>query len=287
MTPADDIARFAKAAAAARTVNALGALTGRAIRKLGFEHFALLHHVDIYRGGGGTVFLHNFPESWAATVHVHGYLPDDPVLEICKRQSAPFLWSEIPTLVDLSPRQREILRAARRAGLGHGYSVPVHEEGEPVGTCSFTSQSQPSAAAQDDVLGIGLAAFAAARKLLSRGHRTPAAAVRPRLTPRERDCILHAGRGLSEAEISQAVGIAQGAVSRHIEDARRKYGAATVMELIVRALYRAELTFADLIDVEDELSGKPLTRRGEAALDEPAPMSRLGALFFGTNPDLN
>jgi DNA-binding CsgD family transcriptional regulator len=286
MNLAEDIRLFVKAANAARTINALAGLTARAVARLGFEHFALLHHVDIYRGGGDTVFLHNFPDEWAATVHVHSYLPDDPVLEICKRQSAPFLWSDIPSLIDLSPRQREILRQARHAGLAHGYSVPIHAAGEPVGSCSFTSRAEPNAAAQAAVMSIGIFAFDAARKLLSRGRRAPAAG-RPRLTPRERDCILHAGRGLNDAQTSELLGIPEAAVSRHIEDARRKYGAATAMELIVRALYRAELTFADLIDVEDELSGKPLTRRGEASLDEPAPMSRLGALFFGTNPDLN
>ncbi len=285
MNLAEDIRLFVQAANGARTVNALGGLTERAIRKLGFDHFALIHHVDIYRGGGETVFLHNFPEGWAATVHVRSYLPDDPVLEVCRRQSAPFLWSEIPSLIALSPRQREILRAARRAGLVHGYSVPIHAEGEPVGSCSFTSQGEPAAAALAAVMSIGIFAFDAARKLLRRG-RAPAAN-RPRLTRRERDCILLAGRGSSDLEISQILGIVEAQVSRHIEDARRKYGAATAMELVVRALYRAELTFADLIDVEDELSGTPLTRRGGAALDEPVPMARLGALFFGTNPDLN
>jgi LuxR family quorum-sensing system transcriptional regulator CciR len=282
---------FAAAADKAPTVNALETALAAAVREIGFDHYALVHYVNIYRAGSRTVFLHNYPPEWTATVHVRKYLLDDPIAEVCRRQSAPFLWSDIPALIELSPQQREILRDARRLGLVNGCTLPFHLTGEPVGSCSFAAAGDLPADALTAVTTIGRHAFNIAHGLVNRDPGALAVALQPktriRLTKRQRDCVLLAGRGLSDLEASQILGLGEPVVTHLIEEARRTLGAATRMELVVRALYRSDVTFDELIDVESELAGMAVAHRREAAVEEPVPMARLGALFFGTNPELN
>lgn len=286
MNLAEEVRRFVEAANNAKTINALQRLMERTIRKLGIDYFALAHHVMIYNAPSNTVFVHNYPEPWAATIHVREYMRDDPVTEISSRQTAPYRWSDMPKLVQLSRRQREILRESKRAGLVDGFSVPVHMPDEPVGSCSFAATRPIPNEVLPVITAIGLVAFEAARRLV-RLRPVAIAAARGRMSARERECVLLAARGATDAEISRMLGLAESTVTRHIEDARHRCGCGTRMELVARALYRQELKFEDLIEAENELAGRPLTRRATASDDEPAPMSRLGALFFGTNPSVN
>ncbi len=279
MTLAAECIAFTRSALRASTINALDAALKRATRRLGFDHFAVIDHQNILKAGSDAVFLHNYPPAWAATLYVRGYMADDPIAEVCRRQSAPFLWSDISSLIAMSSRQREIMREARHAGLAQGCTAPIHVEGEPVGSCSFVTAGALPAQALDAVTSIGRCAFDEARRIVRRGLP---AKKRQRLTPREHECLALIGRGASDLEVSQALAIPEAAVAGHIEEARRKYGVANRMELVVRALYRGELKFDELVAVEEEPAGLSLVRQVRSAAEEPVPMARLAALFFGT-----
>ncbi len=69
----------------------------------------------------------------------------------------------------------------------------------------------------------------------------------PKLTRRQIDCVVLAGRGKSDRDVAQILGISNHSVHQHMEDAKRKYEVATRMQLIVRALYDSQLAFADLV----------------------------------------
>jgi len=287
MSAEEDVAHFIAAAKSAANINALQALVEATIKKLGFDYFALIHHASLYATGSGMVFLHNYPEAWAATIFVRDYLLDDPLAELCRRQNAPFLWSDMPVLIDMSQRQREIMREARKNGLANGYTVPIHMTGEPVGSCSFSVRGELPMASLPAAVSVGINAFEFARRLVRRGAAPPLAVTRRRLTPRERDCLVLVARGASDREASQVLGIPEAHVTRHIEQARKKLDAASRLDLVARALYRSELRFDELVEVENEPSGIALARRNRVVAEEPLPMLRLGALFFGDNPELN
>ena len=69
-----------------------------------------------------------------------------------------------------------------------------------------------------------------------------------RLSPRQLDCVILAGRGKSDRDVGQLLGISGQTVHQHIEEAKRRYHVATRQQLIVRALFDSQITFADLMN---------------------------------------
>ena len=70
---------------------------------------------------------------------------------------------------------------------------------------------------------------------------------RPRLTPRQRDCMVLAAQGKSDWEIGKLLGISESTVHKHIEDAKRRFGVSTRIQLVVRGLAEARLSFSDIL----------------------------------------
>jgi LuxR family transcriptional regulator, quorum-sensing system regulator CciR len=255
MSSIDDVQEFVRQANRLTEESELRTLLEGMVRGLGFDYFALVHQVNIYETKGDVVYIYDFPEAWADMIDRRGYFSDDPVLAACQKTGVPFRWSDVPNIVNLSDRQLEIFDAAKSAGLGGGFTVPIHIPGEVIGTCSFSMRtgrgipelSLPAAHY------VGSFAFEAARRVvqLRAGKRKGRARVpreRPQLTRRQLDCVVLAGRGKSDRDVAQILGISDQTVHQHIEDAKRKYDVATRMQLVVRALFDSQLAFADLVN---------------------------------------
>jgi len=92
---------------------------------------------------------------------------------------------------------------------------------------------------------IGALAFDAAESL--RACQSQQAPSGPQLTPRQRDCVVLVAQGKSDWEIGQLLGISESTVHKHIEDAKRRFCVSTRIQLVVRSLFDARLTFADVM----------------------------------------
>ncbi|HEY0107778.1 MAG TPA: LuxR family transcriptional regulator [Rhizomicrobium sp.] len=231
----------------------LQALLQAAVRELGFDYFALVHHVNIYKTKGEAVFLFDFPSAWTELVDRRGYFIDDPVHVACEQSAAPFTWSDVPRMIALTDRQREMLHAAKLAGLEDGFTVPIHIPGEYTGSCTFSTRGG-RAIPQANLPAahyVACFAFEAARRLVQRraAQRGSNAVLPPhhKLTRRQLDCVVLAGRGKSDKDVAQILGISNQTVHQHMEAAKQKYDVATRMQLIVRALFDSQLAFADLV----------------------------------------
>jgi LuxR family quorum-sensing system transcriptional regulator CciR len=236
---------FARAARSVRDMAQLRALLCEAVWALGFHHFLL-------QGGAGQVWLADLPEGWPAMAEPSG----DAVLVTAAQSYAPFLWSDIARLVALTPAQRDFLDGVPVAGIGAAVAVPVHRArgAEQAGSysvfagcCSFLMKSGAplplgSLAAAHYV---GALAFDAAESL--RQARAPGPPRGPQLTPRQRDCVVLVAQGKSDWEIGQLLGISESTVHKHIEDAKRRFCVSTRIQLVVRSLFDARLTFADVM----------------------------------------
>ena len=254
MSMVADVQQFVREANRITEVKELRGLLEGIVQTLGFDYFALVHHVNIYQTNGDVVYLFDFPQAWADQIDRRGYFSDDPVLVACEKSAAPFAWSEVSRIVNLTSRQQEILQSAKAAGLGGGFTVPIHVPGEHTGACSFSTRlgrdfpehALPAAHY------VGCFAFEAARRLVQRRALTAKNTVqmsnKPRLTRRQLDCVVLAGRGKSDKDVAQILGISDQTVHQHMEEAKRKYEVATRMQLVVRALFDSQLAFADLVN---------------------------------------
>ena len=250
----EDVQQFVREANRLADIKELNTLLKNTVRELGFDYFALVHHVNIYQAREKVVYLFDYPAAWTEMIDRNSYFTDDPVHMACQKSAAPFVWSDVRHIVELSQRQKEILRSAEGAGLGAGFTVPVHVPGEATGSCSFSTRTgrEIPKATLPAAHYVGSFAFEAARRVSRRmaqkkGSRI-AEAVQPKLTRRQLDCVVLAGRGKSDKDVAQILGISNQTVHQHMEDAKRKYDVATRMQLIVRALFDNQLAFADLVN---------------------------------------
>jgi LuxR family quorum-sensing system transcriptional regulator CciR len=240
------VQEFSRAARAARDLIQLRALLCEAVGALGFHHVLL-------PGATGAAWLADLPPGWTAVTSA----PGDAVVATAAQSFAPFLWSDISRLVVLTRAQRDFLDAAVAAGIGAAVTVPVHrprganEAGSYsvfAGCCSFLMKigvplPLGSLAAAHYV---GALAFDAAENLRSERPASPAP-LGPHLTPRQRDCVVLVAQGKSDWEIGQVLGISESTVHKHIEDAKRRFGVSTRIQLVVRSLFDARMTFADVM----------------------------------------
>lgn len=238
--------KFAAAVEAAQSVDELRNLVDAITREMGFQHFAVSHHVDVPRAQLPAIRIHNYPGDWEAYFDAAQLGPSDPVHRASHLTNAGFHWSELPQLITLTRRDREILAHARKVGLEDGFTVPAHIPGESAGSCSFATAPGRRAGRQWMPLAqyVGATAFEGARRLSGVRRIDPD---RPRLSDRQRDCIYWAARGKSDWEISQILGIGHDTAIQHMKEARSRYGVGNRTQLAIHALYDGALTFTDAL----------------------------------------
>ena len=214
---------------------------------LGFDHFALSHHVDINKGTTRAISLNNYPPQWSDFYYNNACGVSDPVHRASHVTSVGFRWSRIPAMIPLTAGDFRMLEMGREAGIGDGFTVPANMPGETRGSCSFAiTGARPLPA---DALPLaqlaGAFAFESARRLVVRRgvDRTPND---PVLTDRQRECVMWAGRGKGDWEAGQIIGITEATVIRHLKQARARYAVYDRTSLVLRALFDGTLTFDDI-----------------------------------------
>lgn len=246
-----DVQNFVRVASQAPTVEDLRRSVTDVAATFGFAYYAVGHHVNL--ASPTLIQLSNYPEAWVETIRERRYITDDPVVMACQTSAAGFRWSEIRALIALSQRQEQILEGASRAGLGDGFTVPIHIPGECAGSCSFAVRSESEL--QEHLLPaahyIGCFAFEAirriAREIPARGHSGNGNSANPVLTSRQLDCVVLVARGKSDGDTAQLLGISPDTVHQHIETAKQRFGVATRMQLVIRTLFDNQLSFRDIM----------------------------------------
>jgi len=243
-----DVQNFVHDARSVTTLGNLHELLQATVQSFGFQYYALGHHASVAQDN--LLQIGNYPDAWMHTLYQREYIFDDPVLRACQNTAVGFRWSEVDKLIELSAKQKEILACASRAGMGEGFTVPVHIPGECTGSCSFAYRvGKPlNEAVLPAAHCIGGFGFEAARRLARQTDgRKRTLGIVEFLTSRQLDCVVLVARGKSDWEAAQILGLSQDTVHQHVETAKRKYGVATRTQLVIRALFDNQLGFEDVI----------------------------------------
>ena len=216
-------------------------------RDMGFSYFALTHHVDIRRAPRPAIRLDNYPRDWVEYFDTQKLGVSDPVHRASHVTSVGFAWSKLSSMITLTPRDCEVLELAFAYGIGDGFTVPAHVPGESNGSCSFATCS--GAALVDEHFPVaqlvGAFAFEAARRLS--GVRDNGSLPAPRLTDRQRDCVVWAARGKSDWEIARILDVGHEMVIQHLKHARERYGVTKRTLLAIHALFDGTISFTDVL----------------------------------------
>lgn len=130
---------------------------------------------------------------------------------------------------------------AREAGLSAGLVIPLcGNPRQPVVNAGIMFGSSLPTVEAERILRDNAAALTALGHVFHTGmvgeFKRVQAGARP-LSPRERDCLQYAARGLRTAAIADRLGLARGTVELYCANARRKLGAASLTEAVARALH--------------------------------------------------
>ena len=214
-------------------------------RDMGFRYYALIHHDDLRQLRPGRVDLKEYPTAVAERLIGQAQYRRDPVRG-CLFSGGAFLWSDLDKIIRLDRRDRDSFDFGAREGLNEGVTVPYVRLGDCMGSCTFAGMRRPEHASR--YLGIaqmiGIFAFQAALRLS--GPFPPVTASTPRLHPRPRDCVVLAGRGLSNKEIARALALTPRTVDGHLTEARRLFEAHDRTELVVSAVLAGEVGLHEL-----------------------------------------
>ena len=246
----DVVQEFVAASAGVADMASLRTIIEESCKELGFDYFAIVHHIRFGRPSTDKVRLSNYPIEWIAKLReIENFR--EPVLATAERSASGFLWSDLEKLTVLGAGDEQYMKRAERFGLAEGFTVPNHIPGETFGSCHFAVRRKADLPVDNlpAAQALGTFAFEKARQLLRDDAQPSEQYVVPApLTDRQRDCLLFAARGKSDSVIADLLNIRPRTVNEHIEAAKRRYSVATRTQLIVRALFRSEICFSEVLD---------------------------------------
>jgi LuxR family quorum-sensing system transcriptional regulator CciR len=224
--------------------------------EMGFDFFALVHHVDLtpmnqqltHMADGSLIAMTNYPPGWVEAYVARNIVANDPVHLASHRTNVGFRWDEVSRLIDVTSAHRAITADTRKAGLELGYTVPANVPGEANGSCSFamrTGRALPEANLPMAQL-VGSFAFQAARSLILQAKDMSAYTRRVALSERQLECIILVARGKSDWEISRILGISEETVKTHLKLAREAYDVPKRVQAVLRAIYDGQIALSDV-----------------------------------------
>lgn len=235
---------FARELAAIETPAGLEQALKRTSRFLGFDHFALSLEACTSVEKPPEILIHDYPDAWAK-VYINFDLGGmDPVRRACDKSFSGFTWENIEKLIPLTRGDRQMLSVGRECGIGDGYTVPRHLPGTASGTCSFVVRPEVSLPRQWLVVAelVGTMALTCALKISGMA----ATASTPKLSDRQRECLLWTARGKTASETALILGISTETVIQHLKMARERYEVHCKQSLIVSALFDGLIGYRDV-----------------------------------------
>lgn len=223
----------------------LGGLLQDATRELGFDYFALLHHASLCSSRPRLIRIETYPVGWERELEARGLIGADPVHHASVRTNIGFAWSELPSLVPIGRRGRQVLERSKRFDIGDGFTVPVNVPGEPCGSCSFAVRTGAELPLERLLCAeqIGAHAFRAARRL----HDYPVLGPCPHLSRRERQCVRLLAAGKTDWEIAAILGISVETAHQYVKRARAAYDVVSRAQLVACVLRDAVVSFDEAI----------------------------------------
>lgn len=242
-----NIEKYIDSIRSAREPDRLSEVMCEVTNALGFNQFALGHHVDLVRPPGNAIRLTNYDPIWITESLERRFFADDPVHATSAKLVRPFAWSEISDHIKMTDLHRMILDRAGRFGLRAGVTIPVRLAGEYEGSCSFATDDYAKLHPLALPFGQLAATFAfeGARRLMRLRDGKIGEPV-PDFTMKQREMLILVGRGKTDGEIAQLMGIARSTAHEHVEAGRRAYGNAQRTLMVIRAVYDGVISFADI-----------------------------------------
>lgn len=245
MSRLNDARRFAEIVRKLTSPDDLKRIVEDICREIGFRRFGFGNHYDQHLGLQDTFFLHNYPDGWFARY----YYLNDPVVRAAK-MGVPYHWTQLPRILTLTEAEQELMGAAKAEDIWDGFTVPIDDFGGNGASFNLVTPVRRRRQLRNgDYLMatvVGRLAFEAGRNFRVR-ETLVADDERPRLSQRQRDCLVLAAQGKTDWEISKILGVSRETVKLHIRASRERYRANKRMSVVIRALHQGDIDLSELI----------------------------------------
>ena len=255
MSKLHDVQAFIDHSRQVRVPGDLHRLMHDVTREMKFDHFALVHHVDLRPLGTlvdhvvteDFVALSDYPQAWVDQYISDDIVSNDPVLLAAQRSAVGFGWDQIGELITITAAHRKVTERTREAGILDGFTVPANVPGELNGSCNFAVGPGHAVPRHNFTMAqlVGSFAFQAARTLVARMRAIPDQAP-VKLAQRELECIVLVARGKTDWEIGRILGLSEATVTTYVKRARERYDVPTRIQAVLRALYDGAIPFSEL-----------------------------------------
>jgi DNA-binding CsgD family transcriptional regulator len=208
----------------------------RFAQQLGFDTVSASAIVDRPEIGPEFVAIHNTPSGFSQVFEDLSVGRRDPVMQHCKRQTVPIIWSQSTYLdvgaIDLWEQQAQF-------GYRNGIAMALHlPEGRHFLLGVDRDQVLPSDRRELTRIVAELQLFAvhaqdtAMRVLISEAARPE----RPALTPRELDVLRWTMEGKTAWETAMLLSIAERTTVQHLQNAMKKLNCNSKHQAVLKAL---------------------------------------------------
>ncbi|KRR11010.1 autoinducer binding domain-containing protein [Bradyrhizobium valentinum] len=232
---------FIDAIQTATNANEFERVATRLTQRLGFERFAYLRLT-----GETPMLISSYPKSWTSRYFQLGYQQLDPVVRRARAEHALFSWGGEASTLAGNREQRRFFDEATTFGIRSGITVPIRGGFGRMAAFTLATGDRdlhPERLVADwkdlvQLVGLYFHSHVAARlDVPSTGKLGES-----ELTQRERQCLAWTAHGKTVADIAVLVQIAPRTVVFHLENARRKLGAASIAQCVAEALRRGLLS---------------------------------------------
>ncbi|MCA1457058.1 LuxR family transcriptional regulator [Bradyrhizobium sp. BRP22] len=238
----DIFQEFVDAIQTANDPDACERVATRLTERLGFQRFAYLRLTS-----DTPMLISSYPNSWTSRYFRLGYQQLDPVVRRARLEHALFSWGGEGAAPIGNREQRRFFDEARSFGIRSGITVPIRAGFG--GMAAFTLATgdrevhpERLVAQSKDVVQLVALYFhthvAVRLDLPATGQQQ----VGSDLTQRERQCLAWTAQGKTVADIAVLIGVSPRTVAFHLENARRKLGAASIAQCVAEAMRRGLLS---------------------------------------------
>jgi DNA-binding CsgD family transcriptional regulator len=218
----------------------------RLVQAMGFDYWA--YSAKLNTGGDRPACwsMHNFTESMWAAYCACNSMGDDAIAQWSKSELVPRSWLLSAESLQESSGDADADRlyaCVHSHGVNGGICIPIHDFGDMLGTVTLTT-CNPDVNQQwlYQTTATALLFCKYLHHACLRHAQNEQASGRPRLSPREVQCLTWASKGKTTWEISRVLDISEHTVNFHMRNANTKLGVVNRRQAVARSIQLGMLT---------------------------------------------
>ncbi|MGB8839965.1 MAG: LuxR family transcriptional regulator [Aliidongia sp.] len=182
--------------------------------------------------------ISTYPPVWWQKYCESRYDHIDPIISRVHHSTLPFIWSIDDDWGPLTKLQQRFFREAEEHGICHGFTIPIHDQHNRAANLTVAAADhyrqfvERAESFRHELHLIALYLHAHIQRWLLPGGQVE----QPVLTEREIECIQWVARGKSANDIADILQIKPRTVTFHVENAKRKFGVASLPQAVAKAI---------------------------------------------------